>query len=243
MHPGVFFPPPCIGFPAGVGLLRRFLVRLCFWLLLLSAAALGLFLLFRARYRPILRELAQTQIKNCTSDLANDALTAQLARDSVAYDRIVYFEKDLNGRITAMKTNILEVNRMKTELLSLINQEILSLDTSRIGIPIGSLLFPEFFAGKGFSIPVHVLAVRNSDASFESRFQQAGINQTLHRLVMEISVDVSILVLGQTESFSVSSQVVVAETVIVGEVPDTFLNTGGQYGTERENRGADPAPE
>ena len=58
---------------------------------------------------------------------------------------------------------------------------------------------------------------------------------------MEISVDVSILVLGQTESFSVSSQVVVAETVIVGEVPDTFLNTGGHYGTERENSGAHEA--
>ena len=142
-----------------------------------------------------------------------------------------------------MKTNILEVNRMKTEILELINQEILSMDTARLGIPIGSLIFPELFAGKGFCIPIHVLSIRNSDATFSSQFQQAGINQTLHRLIMELSVDVSILVLGQTESFSVSSQVVVAETIIVGEVPDTFLNTGGYYGTQRENRGADQASE
>lgn len=223
--------------------MRRFLIRLGFRLLLLFALLLGLFLLFRAHYRPVLRELAETQIKNSTSDLANDALTAQLGRNSVAYDRIIYFEKDLNGRITAMKTNILEVNRMKTELLSLINQEILSLDTSKIGIPIGNLFFPELFAGKGFHIPAQVLAVRNSDATFFSRFQQAGINQTLHRLVMELTVDVSILVLGQTESFSVSSEVVIAETVIVGDVPDTFLNTGGLYGTQRENLGADAASE
>lgn len=216
-------------------------VRLGVKLLLLSAVLLGLFLLFRAHYRPLLRELAQTQVKNTTSDLANDALTSQLAQNNVAYDRIVYFEKDLNGRITAMKTNILEVNRLKTELLTLLNQEILSLDTSKIGIPIGSLLLPELFAGKGFCIPVHVLAVRNSEASFDSQFQQAGINQTLHRLIMEITVDVSILVLGQAEHFSVSSQVVVAETVIVGEVPNTFLTTGGLYGTERENPGADNA--
>ena len=127
------------------------LVRLGVKLLLLSAVLLGLFLLFRAHYRPLLRELAQTQVKNSTSDLANDALTSQLAQNNVAYDRIVYFEKDLNGRITAMKTNILEVNRLKTELLTRLNQEILSLDTSKIGIPIGSLLLP---SAPGFSLSV-----------------------------------------------------------------------------------------
>ena len=215
--------------------MRRFLIRFFLRLLVVFAVVLGGLLLFRSHYRPLLRELAETQIKNATSDLTNDALTELLARDSVAYDRIVYFEKDLNGRLTAMKTNILEVNRMKTEILEIINQEILDWDTAKLGIPIGSLIFPELFAGKGFCIPVHVLSIRNSDASFESRFQQAGINQTLHRLMMEVNVDASILVLGQTESFSLTSEVVAAETVIVGEVPGTFLNTGGIYGTQTEN--------
>lgn len=215
--------------------MRRFLIRFFLRLLVVFAVVLGGLLLFRSHYRPLLRELAETQIKNATSDLTNDALTELLARDSIAYDRIVYFEKDLNGRITAMKTNILEVNRMKTEILEIINQEILAWDTAKLGIPIGSLIFPELFAGKGFCIPVHVLSIRNSDASFESHFQQAGINQTLHRLMMEVNVDASILVLGQTESFSLTSEVVAAETVIVGEVPGTFLNTGGIYGTQTEN--------
>lgn len=215
--------------------MRRFLIRFLLRLLVVFAVVLGGLLLFRSHYRPLLRELAETQIKNATSDLTNDALTELLARDSIAYDRIVYFEKDLNGRITAMKTNILEVNRMKTEILEIINQEILDWDTAKLGIPIGSLIFPELFAGKGFCIPVHVLSIRNSDANFESRFQQAGINQTLHRLMMEVNVDASILVLGQTESFSLTSEVVAAETVIVGEVPGTFLNTGGIYGIQTEN--------
>ena len=215
--------------------MRRFLIRFLLRLLVVFAVVLGGLLLFRSHYRPLLRELAETQIKNATSDLTNDALTELLARDSIAYDRIVYFEKDLNGRITAMKTNILEVNRMKTEILEIINQEILDWDTAKLGIPIGSLIFPELFAGKGLCIPVHVLSIRNSDANFESRFQQAGINQTLHRLMMEVNVDASILVLGQTESFSLTSEVVAAETVIVGEVPGTFLNTGGIYGTQTEN--------
>ena len=101
------------------------------------------------------------------------------------------------------------------------------MDTSDLGIPIGSLLLPEFFSGKGFCIPIHILSIRNSDASFTSYFSEAGINQTLQQLTMEVSVDVSVLVLGNTESFTVSSQVVVAETIIVGDVPQTFLHTGG----------------
>ncbi len=71
-------------------------------------------------------------------------------------------------------------------------------------------------------IPVRVLTVRNSGAQFESHFSQAGINQTLHQLHMVIQVEGTVLVLGQTVSFSVSSDVMVAETVIVGDVPNSF---------------------
>lgn len=211
--------------------LRRFLGLLVF----LLALALSSFVLFRGKYRPVIRSLAETQVKNATSDLTNDAIAKQIAAGNIAYDRIVYFEKDLNGRITALKTNIGEINRLKTDILNIINDEILALDTSDIGIPLGSLLLPEFFSGKGPVIPVRILSIRNSDAVFASDFSQAGINQTLHRLNMQVSIDVAVLVLGQASSFTVTSEVVVAETVIVGEVPDTFLQTGGSYETEREN--------
>ena len=124
-----------------------------------------------------------------------------------------------------------EVNRLKTDILNIINDEILELDTSDIGIPIGSLILPELLGGRGFAIPVQVLSIRNSDAAFASDFSQAGINQTLHQLTMQVSVDVAILVLGRSESFTVTSQVVVAETIIVGQVPDTFFQTGGYNGS------------
>ena len=205
--------------------LRRFV---CFLFVLLVAAGM-VFLMFRSRYREVIRDLAETQVKNTTSDLTNDAIAKQIANGVIQYDRIVYFEKDLDGRITALKTNMSEINRLKTDILNIINDEILALDTSDIGIPLGSLFLPEFLSGKGPAIPVHILSIRNSDATFSSQFSHAGINQTLHQLTMEVSVDVAVLVLGQTSSFTVNSEVVVAETVIVGDVPNTFLQTGGNY--------------
>lgn len=201
------------------------------FLVVLALAAVLLFLMFRSRYREIIQELAETQVKNTTSDLTNDAIAKQIAEGVIQYDRIVYFEKDLDGRITALKTNMSEINRLKTDILNIINDEILALDTSDIGIPLGSLFLPEFLSGKGPAIPVHILSIRNSDATFASSFSQAGINQTLHQLTMVVSVDVAVLVLGETTSFTINSEVVVAQTVIVGDVPNTFLNTGGNYGS------------
>lgn len=203
--------------------IRRWLRRL----VVLTLVLLILFFALRSKYRLVIDELAHTQVKNTTSDLTNDAIAKQIAEENIRYDRIVYFEKDLDGRITALKTNMSEVNRLKTDILNIINDEILALDTSDIGIPLGSLIFPEFLSGKGPAIPVHILSIRNSDANFVSHFSQAGINQTLHRLNMEVSVDVAVLVLGKTSSFTVTSEVVVAETVIVGDVPQTYLQTGG----------------
>lgn len=215
--------------------MRRGLCRLIRLVIVLFVLATICFIFFRHKYRTIIGGLAETQVKNATSDLINDAIDRQIENANIQYDRIVYFEKDLNGRITALKTNMSEVNRLKTDILNIINDEILALDTSDLGIPLGSLILPEFLSGKGPDIPVRILSIRNSDASFSSDFTEAGINQTLQKLNMEVSVDVAVLVLGQTNYFTVSSQVVVAETIIVGQVPDTFLQTGGNYASKREN--------
>jgi sporulation protein YunB len=205
----------------------RFLRRILLLSVALLVIGVGGMILFRQRYQEAILHLAETQVKNTTSDLINDAIDAQIELGTIHYDRIVYFEKDLDGRITALKTNMSEVNRLKTDILNVINDEILALDNSDIGIPLGSLFFPEFLSGRGPAIPVHILSIRNSDANFVSLFSQAGINQTLHRLNMVVSIDVAVLVLGQTASFTMTSEVVVAETVIVGDVPQTYLQTGG----------------
>ena len=202
---------------------QRFLIRLLLILLVL----LVVLALLRSRLYPVMRSLAETQEKNTASDLINDAIAEQIAAGNIRYDRIVYFEKDLNGRITALKTNIGEINRLKTDVLNIINDEILTSDESGLGVALGSLFLPEFLSGKGPKLPVKILVIRNSEADFYSEFSEAGINQTLHKLNMEVFLDVTVLVLGSTTEFTISSHMVVAETVIVGDVPETYLQTGG----------------
>ena len=201
------------------------------WIWIILALAAALFMLLRGQYYDAAATLARTQVMNVTSDLINEAVDTQIELGNIHYDRIVYFEKNLDGQIVALKTNMAQVNMLKTAILEQINEEILALDNTELAVPMGSFLVPEFFSGKGPSIPVKILAIRNSDGSFSSSFTEAGINQTLHQIQMEVLVDVAVLVLGRTLIFTVESDVVVAETVIVGDVPDTFFQTGGNYGS------------
>ena len=202
--------------------MRRILVRAA---LLLAAGLLMLLLCFgylRSRVDPILSDLSRSSVSSAASRLITQAVSRKISRGDMSYEKIICFEKDHEGRITALKTNMQQVNLLKTDILNTINGEIRNLGTAEIGIPLGNFLLPELFSGKGPRIPVRILTIRRSGADFISHFTQAGINQTLHRLTMRVQVEGELLVLGKILNFSTSGTVLVAETVIVGQVPNTF---------------------
>ena len=197
------------------------------WRLLVVTVLLlvGATLLLRLRLGPLVEELARTQVMNEASNLVADAIVDQIASGDVAYDRIVHFEKDESGSILALKIDMSEINRLKTEILLRINEEIMDFDRSELSIPIGNLIFPTVFSGRGPMIPVQIISIRNSDAEFESEFSEAGINQTLHQIMLNVSVSMTILSPAGTQELSVTSGMVVAETVLIGQVPQAMLSS------------------
>ena len=202
--------------------LRRHRGRMLAACLLLLLAACLLFL--RLTMGPLVQELAKAIVSNKASNIINEAVEAQLRSDDIDYDSIIYLEKDYNGAVTALKTNINEINRLKTEILSVIDTMLLELDVNEVGLPLGSLILPEFFSGTGPTLPVKVLSVSTSDADFHNEFAEAGINQTSHRIYMEVQITMTILTPVGTEAVTASSTVVVAETVIVGTVPGSYVD-------------------
>lgn len=183
----------------------------------------GLTLLFRVRLAPMAEQLIETQVDNQASDAINAAIADQIAEGEFDYERMVTIEKDASGNVTAIRTNIGELNRLKTSVLQRMDEELEQLSMEQLGVPIGSVLLPELFSGRGPLVPVRVLAVRTSDASFRNSFQSAGINQTLHSIYIDIHVCITILTWTGTSEINVDSAVVAAETVIVGTVPTTYF--------------------
>ena len=200
----------------------RVIRRIGFLILILLAVILLGFTLFRVRMDPVLSSLAKSKAAAETSRLITQAVTRKISQGDLSYERLICFEKDFEGRVTALKTNMQQVNLLKGSILRELNRDIMKIDQGKIGIPLGDLIFPELFSGIGPNIPVRILSVRRSGADFTSDFTQAGINQTLHRLRMQVKVEGTILVLGKIQTFSASGSVLVAETVIVGQVPHTF---------------------
>ena len=204
-----------------IRLRRRWMVVLLLLALLVPMAVM------RMRLFPMVEELAVTRVTNQTARHINDAIDAQIRDGVVDYSNMVLLEKDDTGAVTALKTNISEMNALKTRILDTVNEEILQLNVEEIGVPIGNLLVPALFSGRGPYLPVKVLTVRSSEAAFSNQFTQAGINQTLHQIIMTITIDMTIVTPAGTEQVDTSSQVVVAETVIVGTVPESYLAIDG----------------
>lgn len=204
--------------------IRRFIRRkkLVFFVVLLAIAALFLYL--QMVLSPLIVELAKARVDNRASYIINEAIETQMQSDDIDYENIIFLEKDVNGNITALKTNINEINRLKTQILSVIDGMLLDLDINEIGIPLGSLVLPELFSGTGPKLPVKVMSVSASDAEFHNEFSEAGINQTSHRMMMDVTITMTVLTPMGTESITVTSAVVVAETVIVGLVPESYVN-------------------
>lgn len=201
--------------------IRRRLRLLTVLLLSLAAA-----FLVRCRYLPFLREAARARVVNTASDHITAAINGQIASGQIHYENIICLEKNTNGEITALRTNMAEVNRLKMLTVELLSQELLEMDTEELSIPLGSILMPEFFAGKGPGLPIRVVALSTADAEFFSEFVSAGINQTLQRILLVLRISMSVLTPAGTERVDVASTVVVAETVIVGSVPQSYFQIG-----------------
>ena len=116
-----------------------------------------------------------------------------------------------------------QLNRLRNETLDIINRRITAGGESELGVPLGSVLFPALLSGKGPRLPVRVLTVSNCDAEFYSSFREAGINQTLHRITMQVAMNITLLTPAGTQQVRVDSGVVVAETILIGQVPDTLI--------------------
>ena len=194
---------------------------LIIWLLLVFVALL---LFLRLSVAPVLRELAKARVANRASYIINESIEELLENGEIDYDRIIFLEKDINGAITALKTNIAEINRLKTQILSVVDTMLLDLDVNEVGLPLGSLILPELFSGSGPKLPVKVMSISASDAAFRNVFSEAGINQTSHQIMMDVCITMTILTPAGTESVEVTSAVIVAETVIVGNVPQSYVN-------------------
>lgn len=201
-------------------LTRRAAARLILTLALL--ALVGMLAVAGMQMKQLLTKLAVTRVTNTVNRIVTQAVNETIDSGEIRYDDLISFEKDNEGKITAVKSNMPEFNRLQSKILNVILERISEVSTRDLSIPLGSLTGASLLAGRGPLVSVRMQSVGSSTAHLENRFVSAGINQTKHQIFLDVDVSVAILLPGFSTATQVSNAFTVAETVIVGTVPETY---------------------
>lgn len=188
---------------------------------ILAGAAL-LYLLLRSRLDPLVQDLAVAGTRNAVDLALQEAVAAHLAAGELEYSGLVTLVKDKSGGVTAAIANVGKMNAIQAALRQDVLNAMSDGATADLSVPLGNLLGVPLLSGLGPRIRIRILSVAQIDARLAGSFTASGINQSLHRIILELTAEVYVLVPGQTLTTEVYARLPLAETIIVGRVPDSY---------------------
>ena len=192
---------------------------ICFFL---SVALLSLTIVGTNHLRSLLGNLAVTRVSNMVGRVVMEAVSDAVNSGEIQYNDLISLEKDADGGIAALQSNMAEFNRLQSAITKDILDRLGQVSEMDLTIPLGTLTGSALLVGRGPSLSVRMQSLGSCSAHFENQFDQAGINQTTHRILLCVDVSMSILLPGFRTSTQVSNAFTVAETVIVGDVPGSY---------------------
>ena len=198
--------------------------QLFLWLFLFFATATLLFIHFQRNVTRVLISISEATMRASTTIAVNDAVYYTLS-DEIRYDDLVTITRNEAGDIVAVAANPLKINKIARDTASISQSNLKNLSLNGIPIPLGALTGIEAFAGLGPSIHFRIIPVSSVSCDFSSTFESVGINQTKHSIYLNVIADISIVMPSKTENFAVITEILVGESVIIGHVPDAYLQS------------------
>lgn len=189
-------------------------------LLFLLCLGVGGFLLIDCQIRPMIRATAAYHASIYATNLMNKAVENEL--EHFQDEQLVLIEQNESTNITSVTLDMMRINQIKTGITEQILKELSSEETEVVEVPLGTLLGSELFSGRGPLISITLSPMGLANIQTESRMRQAGINQVLHEVVLSVEVEVSAILPGYSADAKASSEYLISQTVIVGNVPDRY---------------------
>ncbi len=191
---------------------------------LLFLFALLVFLACSAAYlRSVSTDIAVSDASDIVTSRINTAIAALMREGDYDGSYFVSFEKAQNGEVSAINCNMARINALSAEILERV-VDVTENYTATVRIPAGNLTGISLLMGRGPKIPVDIITLTSSRIGFQNNIVTAGINQTKHQITLQVTVDIDVLVPWGSKSTQVSTEVLIADTVIVGQVPGTYLS-------------------
>ena len=190
---------------------------------------IGALMLLDSMIRPMITQTFIYQANICATDTINRAVLKIISQENVEYSSIVLLQEDEEGRPAFLETDMVALNRLKAELTSEITANLNEDANKPVQIQLGTILGGQYLAGRGPTLEFEVIPMGYVQVDFHNEFLSAGINQTLHQLMMDVKAPVSAVLPFYSVTETVHTEICIAETVIVGQVPQAFTDINGDH--------------
>lgn len=178
----------------------------------------GAIVWLNCQLRPMVLAVSESTLSNRVTRIVSQVL----GETEIDYSDLVQLQYDESGTLSAVTTRMETGNRLRGALVSRLLEELSALEETTVSVPAGSLTGLTLLSGRGFDIPVQVVGVSDVESRFDSSLTPAGINQTLHRIDLVVTTDLTLLLPGGPVTHTFTSRVTVAETVLLGQVPENY---------------------
>ena len=176
------------------------------------------------KLKPLLQMLSESRSKSIATKIINQTVTKELETMGITYDSLVDIKRDQNGTVTSLNMDMVKLNQFKSNISSAVQDAINECDTQKISLPLGTIIGGDYFVGRGPAIKFNLELSASVVSDIESAFDSAGINQTRHQIILNITASTYAVIPWYKNANTVTTNFVIAETVIVGLVPDYYTN-------------------
>ena len=198
--------------------------KVIIFLAILFALLVCIFLYLNYVVNPVIISTSSAKVKSLSQRAVENAVR-EVIHDNVMYDTLVMITRDNNGNIVTISSNSATINMLALELTDKAQSALSKMGATGINIPIGSFSGMPIFTGRGPAVNIKMLPIGTIYCKFESTFTSAGINQTNHRIYLKVHSSVSVILPTANQTIKTETQLMISESIIVGEIPETYLHS------------------
>lgn len=195
--------------------------------LMVIALLISGFLFLDRRVRPAVYSIAEVEVTQMAVDAINRAVRSEIAESNISYQDFITWQKDNQGRVAVMQANMVRVNQVQADMALEVQRRLQELQGETISVPLGQILGSFILAHWGPKINVRITPIGAVDVQIDDKFEHAGINQTRHKIYLDFTTMVRIWIPLESAEVKVATRVPVAESIIVGDVPQVVADFSG----------------
>lgn len=183
---------------------------------------IGIMAFLSVAVNPIIVETSQSKVRSLSQEAVNTAVF-EVIKDSSIYDSLIKIQRNEQGDIILISSNAVRINFLSREIIENAQEKLEFLGAKGVNIPVGTFSGMPIFVGRGPNINLKLIPIGAINCTFSSQFVSAGINQTNHRIYLEVSSKIKVILPTANQEVDTKTQMMIAENIIIGKVPQTYL--------------------